>query len=351
MKRATIVLADTDQHYLVPLELKLIEELYDKIELEVITDKAYFEEYFAKSRDVEILVVSEDLYSQNMERQNIPNVFLLTEQYVKERTGDLNVNKIFKYTSVKEIYNEILFNTKSKMFDKRETIIAPKIVLVYSALGGSGKTTTAVAVSNCLAANHKRVLFISVEQLQSFQYYLQEKTAVSTELCSELYSGNKNIYEKVKWHIKKERFSYLPPFSVSLASLGIDTGVYHELLKEIKKSGDYDFIVVDTSNDYSKEKADLLGLADKTIILVEQDEYALIKTNALLANIDCSDEDRFIFVCNKYDNTKTNAIVSSAYGKNFHVSVYIDYADGMDSKSLDAISKLEGFQKLAYFLD
>ena len=48
MGKPVIILADLDVSYLATLESKVLRELKDKIELEVITERTYFETYFSK---------------------------------------------------------------------------------------------------------------------------------------------------------------------------------------------------------------------------------------------------------------------------------------------------------------
>ena len=137
MPKARVIVADTDINYIIPLQLKFAEEFFDAIDLEIISDRSYFEELFASPQKADILVVSEELYDTSLQRHNISNIFLMTEQYEENQTAELNVNRIFKYTSIKEIFNEIIGKSASELKIQKENQ-KPKIVLVYSACGGTG---------------------------------------------------------------------------------------------------------------------------------------------------------------------------------------------------------------------
>lgn len=100
MSKARVIVADTDINYIIPLQLKFAEEFFDAIDLEIISDRSYFEELFASPQKADILVVSEELYDTSLQRHNISNIFLMTEQYEENQTVELNVNRIFKYTSL-----------------------------------------------------------------------------------------------------------------------------------------------------------------------------------------------------------------------------------------------------------
>ena len=153
MAKPRIIIADTNVDYIIPLQYKFVSEFFDKIDLEIITEADYFEELFSAPQKVDVLIISEDLYSTNIRRHNVANVFLMTEQYEDETTGALNVNRIFKYTSIKEIFNEIISKSADDLHIEAEGKKEPQIILVYSAKGGTGKTTVALGISACLTRN------------------------------------------------------------------------------------------------------------------------------------------------------------------------------------------------------
>ena len=100
MASPRIIIADRDINYIVPIQLKFIEEFFDKIQLEVITDKNYYDEYFSNPRKVDILIVSGDFYDSSVKKHNVTHIFVMTEEQEEEDTAELTVNKIYKYTSI-----------------------------------------------------------------------------------------------------------------------------------------------------------------------------------------------------------------------------------------------------------
>ena len=129
MSKVRVIIADTDINYIIPLQLKFAEEFFDAIDLEVISDRSYFEKLFAVPQKADILIVSEELYDSSLQRHNVSNIFLMTEQYEEGQTAELNVNRIFKYTSIKEIFSEITGKSASALKIQKERQ-EPKIVLV-----------------------------------------------------------------------------------------------------------------------------------------------------------------------------------------------------------------------------
>lgn len=244
MPKARVIVADTDINYIIPLQLKFAEEFFDAIDLEIISDRSYFEELFASPQKADILVVSEELYDTSLQRHNISNIFLMTEQYEENQTAELNVNRIFKYTSIKEIFNEIIGKSASELKIQKENQ-KPKIVLVYSACGGTGKTTIALGIAAALTQNYKKVLYINAARLQTFQCRMENQTPITAnDVYAKLGSSDENLYNEIKHIVRHEDFFYLPPFKAAIMSLGIEYSIYSNIASSAKKSEEFDFIIV-----------------------------------------------------------------------------------------------------------
>ena len=351
MAKPRIIIADTDISYIIPIQLKFSEDFFEKVELEIITDNEYFETLFSTPQRADILIVSEELYSQSMQRHNISHIFVMNEQYEDEQTADLNVNHIFKYTSIKEIFNEITSKSanvlKLDKVAKQET----QVVLFYSASGGAGKTTVAMGVSASLTKNYKRVLYINAARLQVFQQMLENHSAITAaEVYAKLASATENIYSDIKHVIRKELFSYIPPFKAALMSLGINYSVYEKIIVSAKKSGDYDFIIVDADVSFDEDKAALFNIADKVMVITNQSLASVLATNILVANINGASTEKYIFICNDFDKEEDNALISPNVALKFSVSDYIDHFNHYANMKPDDLSKESSIQKAAFLI-
>lgn len=227
MARPRIILADTDSSYLMSIQLKFIEEFYEKIDLEIITDRQYFDSLFVSPQKAEILIVSENLYDNTLQKHNIAKVFVMTEQDEEEGTDDLNIDKIYKYTSIKEIFNEIVGKSEAVLNIDNSGKKDPQIIVVTSAAGGVGKTTIAMGLSACLAKDYRKVLYMNCDHLQGYLLLVKNQTVISNnEIYAKMIRNKGIIYNDIKHVIRNEIFSYLPPFKASLMSLGISADVF-----------------------------------------------------------------------------------------------------------------------------
>lgn len=351
MAKPRIIIADTDFGYIVPLQLKFAEDFFEKIELEIITDKDYYRDLFSTPQQADILIVSESLYESSIRRHNISNIFIMTEQYEEEQTGDLNVSFIYKYTSIKEIFNEFIGKSSGILNSGFNVKKGTQIILVYSACGGVGKTTVAMGISACLTKNYKRVLYINAGHLQSFQRLLDNETPVaSADVYSKLSNPSDTIYSDIKHVLRKEQFMYLPPFKAALLSLGLKYSLYKKLVLSAKKSADFDYIVVDADSTFDEDKAELLGIADRVIIVTEQTASSIYATNVLVSNVTGMSGEKYTFVCNNFKKDRDNALVSPAFTVKFSVSDYIEHITRYDQMKCADLVKDNGIQKTAFLV-
>lgn len=346
MNKPFVVLADLDANYLVPLEDKLTEELYDQIELEIITDRIYFEEFFSSSRQIDTLIVSDSLFSQDLLKHNITDIFVLTEDNNSGQSIG-NITNIFKYSSTKEIFNQVLYKNKEILnvqFSNKET----QVIVVTSAIGGSGKTTLSLALSQSLARNHQRVLYISTDVIQSFSYYLENKGSLPNDVVGVLSGTDETLYGALKPYLRNEGITYMPPFGRNILSIGLDFSVYNRIIHAAKNAKEYDYIVVDSDMQFDECKAELIELADKVIVTVLQDSYSVSKTEFLVRNIDCRNTDKFLFVCNKFRRDIDNEYIMSTIGQQFILTEYVDEVPYHKLHSIETFVDLNGVRNLAY---
>lgn len=351
MAKPRIIIADTDISYIIPLQLKFVEDFFEKVDIEIVTDNEYFEALFSTPQRADILIVSEELYSQAMQRHNISHIFVMNEQYEEEQTADLNVNHIFKYTSIKEIFNEITGKSADVLKIEKNGKQETQVVLFYSASGGTGKTTAAMGVSASLTKNYKRVLYINAARLQVFQHMLENHSAITAaDVYAKLAAANDNIYSDIKHVIRKELFSYLPPFKAALMSLGLNYSVFEKIIISAKKSGDYDFIIVDADVSFDEDKASLFNIADKVMVITNQSLASVLATNILVANINGASAEKYIFICNDFDKEEDNALISPNVALKFSVSDYIDHFRHYENMKPDDLSKESSIQKAAFLI-
>jgi cellulose biosynthesis protein BcsQ len=348
MNKLSIMLVDLDEKYLMPIELKFIEELEDKVDIMIISDESYLKEYFSSPKKIDVLVINENLYTHEFEKHNIGNTFILIENEGEGSTENLNVHRIYKYKSVKKLYSDIMNNSVTKSMELLNKIEETKVFMIYSPSGGSGKTTVGIGLAAALTGVNRKVLYISTESLQSFYFVKTEKYCPSG-FDKLMISREENILDSLDSVIDNNIFDYLLPFRQALSSINIKLSDYQFLIDKIKSSGKYDYIIVDTSTDLTAEKSMLMSKCDKVILLAGQGKEETIKLNSLLFNIDCSNESKFLFICNKYLQNKENHLIKDEFLNKCNIVEYIEYFNE-ENITVQFLANNVHFSKLAYMI-
>ncbi len=348
MIKPRVVIADTDDNFAIPLQIKFVKKYYEYIDLEVITDLQYYKELFSTPQRIDVLVVSELMYDESLNKHNIANLFVMQETDAPTNDKCCSANCLYKYSDINQNFEAItskglfVLNQITRIKDE------PKVVLCYSASGGAGKTTLAIGIAANLALKYKSVLYIKADRLQAkLPFFNSDKAISDLSICSGLQRKPSAAYEFLKPAITQEMFSYLPTFKTALLSLGLTYSIFEQIVSGAKASYDYDYIIVDSDVVFDDSKAKLIGLADKVVLVSEQTRHSMLATEALLNNIDDVDDDKYVIVCNKYLNSKQSDLgVEPPYTIGVHVEFMPD-CEKMDSSDL---AQVNGISKLAHLL-
>lgn len=349
MVKPRIVIIDNDFSYIAPLQSKFIYEFMEDIDLEVITDSSYVEDFFSKMQVMDVLIITEHLFTEEIAQHEITNIFVMTEEPDVEISGFENIHTIFKYTNVKGIFLKIAgeSNLKIPTKDKNEET---KIIVVTSATGGVGKTTIALGLANALGNMYKRVLYIEAARLQTAQHFFDNQTSIANQsVYSKMTSPGRFIYQEVKSELREQTFTYLPSFKAALVSLGIPYDVYGMIAKSAQeyKPQEFDYIIIDSDVSFDESKAKMINVADKVIVVTEATTNCMLGTNRMMANINNSNSEKYIYVCNKYiknKTTETNSLVQ--YKVDEYVEEMLDYED----LSIEDFGEQDSIRKIAFLL-
>lgn len=348
MLRPRIILADLDLNYLVPIHYKLADNFFDKIDLETICDREYFEKLFSSPQKIDVLIVSDELFDPILLRHDIGKIYIMTEEDGVSNKRSSNLEYIYKYSSIREIYSQIIsgyFIAGDEQVQKDKT----KVVLVTSASGGVGKTTLALGIGSCLASKSgKSIMYINVDYMQTFQRFLDDQSPISDNVVySAASDASKVSFADIKHTLRNETFSFLPPFKMPLTSLGINISIFKNIISTAKAANEFDYIVVDTTSTFDENNAMLFGLADRVVIVTNQTRGSVFATNLFISNINDIDKDKYIFVCNNYE---TESKPSSACKSKYVINEYVEHFAKYDEMLPSDFAKSSGIRRVALLL-
>ena len=351
MKKIRVVIVDEDYDYLNVLQMRFFEIMTDNMELEIIDRRDYLNQMFETPQSIDLLIISENMVPEMLIKHSIKHGFILSES--KEEHLKTTFYHVYKYSNINEIFSIIkqkaisLFNTTDLNINKT------KIIVVTSASGGVGKTTIAMGIATNISCSMKKVLYINIDFLQNFQFYLDNKELITdNEIYLRLACRDKSVVNLAKTLIRNEKFDYLPPFKGPLISLGITHEDIVWLVDMLASSNEYEYIIVDTDSSLDTTKVSLLFLADKIVFVYTDLTYHKYSLEKMINCIDIPNDDRTILVCNrcngnnKIQNNKFESSENKIVADEF-VGELEDYTIMMENKFAD----IKEIQKLVLTID
>lgn len=347
MGKPRIIMMDEDSAYILSLQAKFSYEYRDVVELEIITDSTYRDALFANYQKADIMLIDEKLYTEELLKHDIAHIFVLTESPEKDHTITQQVEYLYKYTNVRGIFMEIIGNSNLQIMKRKEGE-EPKIVLVTSCAGGTGKTTVSLGLAYAMADMGQKVLYIEASHLQGAAYNMEDRSPIKEQyIYEQLGHADTHIYQHIKPVIRQEKFKYLPPMKASLLAFGISYDIYEKIALSAKKSMEFNFIIVDAESVFDSDKTKLMDVADKVIVVTEQNDRCCYATERWFSNINRRSADKYLCVCNKFQpdiSSQPNESICD-----YQVDEYISWIEPED-RQLKKFGKDSNIRKVAFLL-
>lgn len=342
MKQLNIIVADSDESFAAKVQERIENQLGDAVDVTIITSLKFLADFFSVPRSVDALLIDKGMYFSDIERHSINTICILTDNPDECTSGrDGSVDYVYRFASLKDICAKLLSGADDAGDFKSG---GTRVLLVTSPVGGCGKTTVSLAVSQILGKSGKKVLYIDTSNIQTSSFWVKypKKSKSDFDIADNLSE------ESISETIVRGDFDYVLPLVGTLGYVGA-TGVdYAAIVSKVKSSDKYDWIIIDTPADFSESTASLINIADIVFVMIMQDRFSISKVNKFLNTVDCSDSDKFKFICSHYkDNVKSyfGELVNEV-GK----PGLVPYANMSESEGISELSQLNCFKCISALL-
>ena len=177
---------------------------------------------------------------------------------------------------------------------------------------------------------------------------MDNKEPISTyDIYAKALNPTENIYIDLKSEIRHQGFAYLPAFKAALISMGIQYSIYRKIILSAKKSGDFDFIIVDTDSCFDEEKMNLIDISDKVIVVTDQSYSSVHATNNFVSNVNGISQDKYVFICNRFNTAEYNELVTPNGTLKFNISEYIANRTDLEA---NIFSKNRDIKKISFLV-
>jgi len=318
-----VIIADMDKRYAFRLHIVLAERCGEDVVIETITDRDFFLKYIEEPRNAEVLLISEDLYSPELRKHNFQKIFLLSIANAISSPQSEAAEILYKYSGINDIVDRVLYAGRGIDLLHESRKSESKIILVWSAHGGSGKTTVAAGLSECLEKRFGKTLYLNASAFSSCEWQMKKKAEFcENSVLAQLLSDTENAYRTVKKCLMQtESFTYLPAFRIPLASMGLTCAIYRHIAEQAKQKQDYSYIVIDSDEIPDEEGMALAAKADVVLMVLNPEERSFYMTGKLLSAI--GNQENCLIISNENRNREKNCEPVAGYG--IHLSESIPY--------------------------
>ncbi len=342
MNHKKIVVLSMDEEYVKKMEFQMAEAFGVNTELVFLTDEKYIEEYMGEMQNITIMIVDEPLMTVNVKKQNPEQLFFLTDNENRQNMSQSGTKWIYKYASFRSMLEQI---DPSLLYrNQRNQTEITKVVSVYSPIGGSGTTVTALGIADALYREGNKVLYYNTATIQDFPYYLEEEECLEDTMVFQLKSNLYGGVDQILAEVKKKGFEYVPAFRKTFYACQMTMEMHRQVIECIQKKNIYDYIIVEFSQEIQMEKLRILCSSERVVIVSGQSEHDVKRLEMFWG---CSKEPdgECVLVCNRYEASDKDYLAESAIGKKYLIAEYVDKHP--DELTLERIGEEGLFHKVA----
>ena len=218
------------------------------------------------------------------------------------------------YKQILSVYSEKAGSISGLKLDEEST----KIIFFNSVSGGTGASSMAAATALRFAAKNKKTLYLNIEKFGSADtFFSGEGQFDMSDIIFALKSKKANLPLKLESCVKQDSkgvyFYSQTQIALDMLELGCDEVI--RLISELKLTGGYDYIIVDSDFGLDKDSLKIYRLAHSIVWGGDGSEASNNKIfraynalNTLEANADSPLVNRLCLIYNKFSNKTSKAL-------------------------------------------
>jgi MinD-like ATPase involved in chromosome partitioning or flagellar assembly len=305
MKKLNLVVADQDITYITFVTNYIHNSEYSKrFIVKSFTKVDVLQQYINTKPAIDILLISEDFEVNSLESS-------ITTLKLSQQNDEESGNLLFKYQSVSTILQKAIGNCEEGKPSKGLPVESEgtNIISFYSAVGGAGKTVTAINLSKQLSHSGNKVFYLNLELINSTPIFFPSDPLRNSSDLLYLLKAKPAMVAAELHNLKKT-----DPFSeIDYFDFGMNGEEMRELTKEdvkllvtcLRETNSYDYIFIDLDSSLEERVLGALESSDCIITLLTNDITAMTRTSMMMKQAkrllnDKGFEFKLRFVLNKY---------------------------------------------------
>jgi len=267
-----VAIVDIDENYKSRLLKNLQLKYPDKLELYIFSDMAHL--YSSLQKEImDIVLIDSKL---ELDKEQIPHgtvaAYLCDMVEIEEYN---NTAAICKYQKIETIYKQIigLYAENISNIKIKSSGSAARIVLFFSAQGGSGVSSVAAAYALNCARRGKQVCYLNLEPLGKPDIYFSGDGSMSfSDVIYALKSRKNNLVMKLESAVKTDAsgVDFFDTCKNAYDMMELKDEELGRLLRGITQVKEYEEIILDISGDLNHQSFMLMSnYADKVVCVTD----------------------------------------------------------------------------------
>ncbi len=283
MKEKLFVICDSDEEYLNGLRNYLEKKKLANFRFQGFRSLEQAREYNLNN-PFEIMLLSEQLYSEEVTDMQVKKLFLLAEGAGRQMTEEYSA--LMKYQSAEKLLRSVLDSyAKDECCnsDGHSRNHGTRLITFYSPDTQTNQTLAAMAAGQALC-ERRRVLYLNLRPFSGLQKLLEinDDSDFSDFVYFALKHSDRLVYKLSAMKQRVGGLDYIPPFANPKDLILIDEKQWEKIVDALIEFGDYEEIIIDAS-EACQGLQGLLDRSDKVYTLYNETAIAL----ASLAEYKC----------------------------------------------------------------
>jgi len=292
VSRLNLVIADADEDYVEGLAGFLMNSYSSRFKISSFTSLSCLYTFLSEShKKIEMLLIGRGLFIEPLPLHKVETVILLSEGEINAEPKDFPRVNRYQHCdrlvgSIIKIFSDTVKNDDFQMHGGRKT----RNIAVYSAAGGTGKTSIAACAAVQCANNGLSAFYLNLESIQSTPLFFDCSSDRNlSHLLYNLKSGDKNSFLKIESIITVDTESKVWLFSPPENSAELEEllpGELVSLIGQLKSAGRYDVLFTDLSSIIDGRNISVLEACDDIFLVITQDEICKIRTRRMVGELE-----------------------------------------------------------------
>ncbi len=292
MYKIRLLLADFDDHYVHKVAEYINSSFPSRIKLSSFTKINFLRDYLQSNSDkIDILLAHPEFLRQTSGLyKDVELVVVLSDGRFKHRFEEYKT--LHKYQPGDQLVNQLI-NLYSRKNTGAVMMVTgssdTQIIPVYSAAGGTGKTSIVLGLAAMLSETGKSVLCLSLETISSVPAALScSGNSAMTQVILSLRENADTLPVQVETYKSRDHLyniDYLEPPDCFLVHSEINNEDLRLLLGRLKEMGKYDVILIDLDSAADEKTLTIFDCSDRIVLVEVPDQICRFKTEVLLSQV------------------------------------------------------------------